>query len=155
VRYFVIGDDGQKYGPADLATLNSWIGEQRLLPTQQLEEETSGVRMAASAVQGLNFPLQNTTQFASGQPYQQHYNRPGAVYGDDGSKDVKNAWIYAILGLFCCLFLYIPGILAANKAIEKGNPGGVAARNANFVCIALTIILGVIRVIAVFGSLKK
>ena len=30
MRYFVIGDDGLKYGPAEVATLNGWIAEGRL-----------------------------------------------------------------------------------------------------------------------------
>ena len=67
MRYFVIGDDGQKYGPADLDLLNSWITEGRLLPTQQLEDESSGLRLAAGAVQGLNFPLQNPQSAAVAQ----------------------------------------------------------------------------------------
>ena len=100
MRYFVIGDDGQKYGPADVATLNDWISQQRLLPTQQLEEEASGTRMAASSVPGLNFPLQSApgqqaggyappggSPYAGGQPLQGNYYRPGA-FADDGSKDV-------------------------------------------------------------------
>jgi hypothetical protein len=57
MRYFVLGEQGQKYGPADLDTLNSWIAEGRLLPTTMLEDEASGVRSAASAVSGLRFPV--------------------------------------------------------------------------------------------------
>jgi hypothetical protein len=56
MRYFVVADDGTKYGPADVETLQGWISEGRLLPTTLLEDEGSGARIAASAVQGLNFP---------------------------------------------------------------------------------------------------
>jgi hypothetical protein len=55
MRYFVIGDDGQKYGPADVATLNSWITEGRLLATTLLENEATGERVAAQATPGLAF----------------------------------------------------------------------------------------------------
>jgi len=55
MRYFVIGDDGQKYGPADVATLNSWITEGRLLATTLLENEATGERVAAQALPGLAF----------------------------------------------------------------------------------------------------
>jgi len=55
MRYFVIGDDGQKYGPADVATLNSWITEGRLLATTLLENELTGERISAQATPGLVF----------------------------------------------------------------------------------------------------
>ncbi len=55
-QYFVLADDGTKYGPADIATLNQWIADGRLLPTTLLEQEGSGITFRASAVTGLNFP---------------------------------------------------------------------------------------------------
>jgi len=149
MRYFVISEGGQKYGPADVATLNSWIAEQRLLPSQQLEEESSGIRMAATAVQGLNFAVQASGEFAPGKPYQQFYNRPGMPGIDDGAKDLKNAWTYCVFGFICMLgYLGIAfavlGIVSANKAIAKGNPAGNKAKLANIIalvvdCIALPV----------------
>jgi|GEM_PF-1791148 len=56
MRYYVLDDQGQKYGPADLATLNSWAAEGRIRQNTQVEDEASGLRMAASAVSGLTFP---------------------------------------------------------------------------------------------------
>ena len=147
MRYFVIGDDGQKYGPADVATLNGWIAEGRLLAVQQLEEEESGNRLAASAVAGLNFPIQSTQQFAPGQPYQQHYVRPDANFGDDGSKELKNAWIFGWLSLPCCgivgIVLAILGIQSANKAIAKGHPN---AQGAKVLCIVSLVLTGIVLV---------
>jgi hypothetical protein len=55
-QYFVLADDGTKYGPADIANLNQWIADGRLLPTTLLEQEGSGITFRASAVTGLNFP---------------------------------------------------------------------------------------------------
>src|SRR5258708_3664261 len=55
--YYVIGDQGQKYGPAEVATLNQWVAERRLLPQTMLEDELSGGQIVASAVTGLNFPV--------------------------------------------------------------------------------------------------
>ena len=54
--FFVIADDGNKYGPADLATLNAWIAEGRLQPNTILEEVQTMERRPASTVPGLNFP---------------------------------------------------------------------------------------------------
>lgn len=55
MRYFVIAPDGQKYGPADVPTLNQWIREGRLNPQMMLEGE-DGSRMVATSVAGLMFP---------------------------------------------------------------------------------------------------
>lgn len=55
VRYFVIAADGQKYGPADVATLNDWITQGRLLPTTQLQSEADNELVAASGVPALKF----------------------------------------------------------------------------------------------------
>ena len=44
MRYFVIGANGELYGPADIATLNQWIAEGRLTPTSMLQEELGVLR---------------------------------------------------------------------------------------------------------------
>ena len=67
---------------------------------------------------------------------------PGAVGGDDGSKDVTNAWIYGVIGLvlcICCVGIVfnVMGLLAANRAADKGHPGAQTAKIFNIVCIAL------------------
>jgi|GEM_PF-599512 len=54
MRYFVIHSSGQKYGPADLATLNQWVGEGRIMPGTELEDEATGSRLSAASVPGLN-----------------------------------------------------------------------------------------------------
>lgn len=54
-RYYVVGEDGQRYGPADLATLNRWIRERRLLPSMHLVEESTGLTVLAGMVAGLDF----------------------------------------------------------------------------------------------------
>jgi hypothetical protein len=161
VRYFVIGDDGQKYGPADIATLNSWITEGRLLPTQQLEDEASGLRLAAGAVQGLNFPLQGPAvgapQPAPGNPYEGAYNR-GPVGGSPanyGQKELTTAWVLFGVGFICCgIVLWPIGIAMANKAEQLGNPGAQAAKIANIVMTVIGVIffIGYIVIFAMAAS---
>lgn len=56
MRYYVVADDGRKYGPADLTTLNQWIGEGRLFSNATLEDESNGARFAAASLPGLTFP---------------------------------------------------------------------------------------------------
>ena len=55
--YYVLGDQGQKYGPADVATLNMWVGEGRVVPHTMLEDEVSGGQIAAASVPGLQFQV--------------------------------------------------------------------------------------------------
>ncbi len=56
-QYFVIGPDGNKYGPADPATLTQWAAENRLSPTSMLEEAATGVQIEAQRVSGIIFPV--------------------------------------------------------------------------------------------------
>ena len=138
MRYYVLSDDGQKYGPADVPTLNQWIAENRLLPTQMLEEEGSGARLAARAVPGLNFPVVSEPGSPAGpagvpgQPHQGYYRPPGGVTaGEDGSRDITPAWVLFAVGLLPCIcfpYVTIPlagvSIYFANKAKQKGHPQG-------------------------------
>ena len=157
MRYFVIGDDGQKYGPADVLTLQAWVGEGRLLPNQQVEEEGSGIRMAAAAVNGLNFPdlappeprmatpgpayrgpAGGAPLPPAGSPYEQP---PAARYsGDNGANDVTLAWVFAILGLLLCCVFDFPGYYFANRAMSKGNSGGNAPRIFCIVVMCLQVV---------------
>jgi len=64
--YYVIGDDGNRYGPADLGTLQQWIIEKRLTPETQLQDSESGDRMGAATVPGLNFSGSSSTVQSQG-----------------------------------------------------------------------------------------
>lgn len=150
MRYFVIGDDGQKYGPADVGTLQAWVAEGRLLPNQQVEEEGSGIRMAAAAVNGLNFPNQGPPQAQQASPYQQPsgttyegaYVRPGQVpfSGDTGQQDVTLGWVFGVLGLLICCLFEPAGLFFAHRAVEKGHPGGKAAKIFCIVVLCLQVV---------------
>lgn len=74
MRYFVIASDGQRYGPADIPTLNQWIADGRLTADMMLEGENGG-RMVASSVPGLMF----------GQPPQMNSPYGGTVYQGAGA----------------------------------------------------------------------
>lgn len=83
--------DGQKFGPADVNTLQQWANEGRLLATSMLEEEISGNRVQAGAVPGLNLgggqasPYAQASGYQAPQsnPYQQQspYGQPQSPYG--------------------------------------------------------------------------
>jgi hypothetical protein len=50
MEYFVIGQDGQQYGPANLQTLEGWAAENRLSPTTILKDAANGQTLPASSV---------------------------------------------------------------------------------------------------------
>ena len=55
MQYMVTGLDGKEYGPSDLATLKTWVAENRLAPHTVLRDFQTGQTMPASQVPGL-FP---------------------------------------------------------------------------------------------------
>jgi len=160
MSYFVVMPDGQKFGPADLAILNQWAGEGRILPDTTIEDASTGHRFMASALAGLQVP---GTTFA--QPMNQPFPPPGSmnqptqyaayqrgpVYaGDFGQSELTYAWVFAATGLLltfacgcagpCALIAVafpILGIVFANKAAAKGNTGAAGARILSIVALTL------------------
>ncbi len=144
MRYFLIADDGQKYGPVDLATLNQWAAESRVLPQHQLEVETTAQRVLASTVVGLNFPSQ--TGYAA--PDQGYYPRDHMMMGDGGASELKSAWIYGVLGIFCCPIIFsILAITNANKAKAKGNMNTVGPTVLGYIGLALGLLQIIVRLV--------
>ena len=159
MRYFVLANDGQKYGPADIPTLNQWIVEGRLLPNQMLEDEASGTSVIASSVAGLNFQIQppqaGQPNMAGGLPYQQQYMRPGGMVGDGGSSDLTQAWVFSILSLFCCAPITAwLAFNAAKRAEQKGNPNAKGPRIVATIGIVLFLGFFVLRIVlgTVYGT---
>ncbi len=112
-----------------------------------VEDGTSGVRMAATAVPGLVFPQaqQQTYQAPQGSPqaYQQYPRSQGYDPGA-GQKDVNHAWIFGVLGLCCCGLIFgILGLNAAKRAEQVGHPGANAAKIFNIVVLVLWV-LGIV-----------
>ncbi len=142
MQYFVIAPDGQKYGPADVMTLNQWVQQNRVTPTTMLEDAATGAQIPASQVPGLVFtaPPSNQNPYNAAPGYQQ-YPRDG-FSGDNGDGDVKKAWIFGTVGLLqCCPVVFSAlGIYYASQGIRKGHPG---AKNAQIYCIC-TLILGLV-----------
>ncbi len=56
MKFYVHSKDGQKFGPADIATLNQWIKEGRLSRDTELEEDETEKKRRARDVAGLDFP---------------------------------------------------------------------------------------------------
>lgn len=156
MRYYVLTDDGHKYGPADVQTLNQWIAENRLVPLQMLEEEGTGARYAAQVIPGLNFPAPVNYAQGPGTPpppgpaYTGYYRPPGGHSGDDGSRDITPAWVLFGVGvLSCCLspFLAIAlggvGVYYANQGRQKGHPQGGTVFSLNVALLTLAIVYAI------------
>jgi hypothetical protein len=134
MNYYVIAADGQKYGPANVDTLNQWAQEGRLQPTTILEDLTTNTRVQANQVAGINFsppPSQNFQQ----PNYQQ---APGPYMGDNGASDINMVWIFSALAFFCCPLIGIVAIVFASKAQQKGHPQGQTA----MIVAILSLVLG-------------
>lgn len=124
MRYYVIASDGQKYGPADLATLKEWVEQGRITTATMLEEEIGSARLVASGLTGLfsastpysrpvdqQGPYQSNSSYTppSSQPNLSNnpYASPSTYYrGDAGhgpdpllQRMVNNSWIAGAVGL--------------------------------------------------------
>lgn len=86
-QYYVIAHDGNRYGPADIPTLQQWIQQNRILPSTMLENAETGQQLPASAISDLQFATQPVTptttpspSFEVGQPQMPH-QPAGPIYG--------------------------------------------------------------------------
>jgi len=61
--YYVVGDDGRRYGPAELSQLQQWARERRIVPDTILEDAQTQNRLRAREVALIGFP-----QATSGTP---------------------------------------------------------------------------------------
>jgi hypothetical protein len=153
MNYFVIAADGQKYGPADVPTLNNWAQEGRVLPTSMLEDASTGARVPATSVAGIVFPM----AAPSGQNFQQpnYQYAPGPMMGDDGSKEITKVWIFGGIGFICCPIIFsVMAIVFALNAQKKGHPQAQTALIFAIVSLVVGIGIGVFSNIGRFASMR-
>jgi len=103
--YYVIAHDGNRYGPADIATLQQWVREGRIAPNTTLEDEFTGTQIRASLLPELSYLFPNQPPPAAGEP------APPSVVGGPASGQAVTALVLGILGLVCCGLLGIPAII--------------------------------------------
>ena len=132
MQYLVVAEDGNKYGPADYDVLVAWVAEGRIVGQTLIEDVKTGRQTIASSIPGLiaQPPVQPSIQTAY----------PRFTLEDDGSKELKNAWIFFGLCLipFCTSPIFAAlGIHNASIAKRKGNSLAVKPERA---CIAVLII---------------
>src|SRR5689334_20616386 len=128
MQYYVIGPDGNRYGPGDVPTLKQWVAENRLTPYTMLESFDTGQRVPASSIAEL-FPVnpQATTSHYEQAPMPAQYPRYGTY--DNGSSELTWSFVWTALGYLCCpIICPAIGLSYANKAMAKGNPSAQGAR---------------------------
>lgn len=130
MQYYLVDPSGQRYGPADLATLNQWAQTNRLLPTSILIHAATGQQVAASQVPGLYFPMQG----GNPGPHQPYQTYPRADVASAGQGELTAAWVLGGIGLpislffgLCCPIISalnvfsILGIILAHRSKQLGN----------------------------------
>ncbi len=167
MRYYVATPAGEKFGPADLALLTSWVADQRLFPHSMLEEEGSGNRVQASQVPGLTFatavaapmapmappppgagyapsaPQQPFVPPAPGEGYLRPGYSPSAVSADSGAKEMWLAFGMAVaaplvgLLLIYGMFIAVAGVGSAWRAYKKGQKWAMLALVLNVIAIPI------------------
>ena len=148
MQYFVISPTGQKYGPADVQTLNTWAQEGRIASTSMFEDAASGQIIPADQVPGLLI-VPATPNYQN--PHAQYPRGPLVSGFDNGENDLRTAWTLAIFGIIssfvmglCCSFFSILnvfsilGIVYSSNAKKKGNPN---TQNA-LICSIVGLVIG-------------
>lgn len=165
-QYFVVDmATGQKYGPADLATLNQWALEGRVTAQTQLEDAATGARVMGADVPGLNVP-KPVTQMPSNPPSYQAPSAPGAFSNqssgggapyprgpmggpiDNSPSETNKVYAFIVLTLCCCwpIFGYL-AIKGADKEIARGNPSGSTLKTVAIIVTVISALLSVVNVI--------
>jgi hypothetical protein len=144
-RYFVIDNTGQQYGPADLATLQQWWTEGRLLPGTHLRDETTGQFVLVSQVPGLISATPVQEQSFQHNPYE-HGPRQSAGYyrGDVGFRidATKQIVMAALSTAFCCVPVGIAALVYALKANNNRHDAAEAQRQQNLSSLLSYIAIG-------------
>lgn len=146
MEYYVIADDGNRYGPADLPTLNSWIQQGRLLPQTTLENAATGVQSKANMTAGLVFAAVPPT-FSAAPPARSAtmYSAAPPQRVSDG-KDYKQALGsigLGILAIVCVFTIGIGGLIFGVPAIRVGY--SAVSNDENYVGV-VGIVLGIVAI---------
>lgn len=147
MQYFVITQTGQKFGPADIHILSTWVTEGRILPNTMLEDSMTGQQMMANQVAGLGFPAQGN-YYQGVQPSTANYAR---VVDAPGDKLAGTAKALGIAGFFLCPLLSLIGVVYAAMAFTHGSP---KAKSAMFVCVG-SIVIQLLLLGIMYGSVMS
>ena len=133
-RFFVLWPDGQKFGPADLQTLQRWAVENRVGPATLLEDAQTGHHIRAGDHPALQQFLPIGAHLSSGQQFRA--SNPSA-----GVAEVRLAWALGLFSIFCCgLLASVAGLIVSAMALSKKQPTAVGALILNIVALAINLL---------------
>jgi hypothetical protein len=151
MRYFVVAEDGSKYGPAEVKLLNDWIEEGRLLPGMTLEEEGSKHQITAASVEGLDFYVLDT-------PREEREAPPADVLAitfepsvqESQKADMFIAWAMVLITLCLApirgaagmlgIFTAMLGLVAAFKAKDRGYESAIVPIAFNVLALVIWLV---------------
>lgn len=141
MNYYVLGQNGSKYGPADINLLIVWINEGRIVANTTLEEAATGQRSRAIDIPQL-VPYLNAAPKPSSPPpmapgpvYPSQPQYPGyprmadqGMYGARQPINIDTHLVKSILVLlFCCQILGIIALVFSIMASSKASAGDPSA----------------------------
>lgn len=117
--YYVIANDGNRYGPADIETLRQWVREGRVAPNTTLEDEFTGTQIRASLLPELkdlfpSIPPLGATEGVSPLPPR---------VGGTPSGEATAALVFGILGLLCCPVFSIASLILGKQEMNRIDQG--------------------------------
>lgn len=116
MAYYVLSDTGERFGPADEATLRQWAAEGRLTSTTQIEDD-SGFRFPAGSASWLSEVIAPPVTNWAEAPGRTVYPRAGSHVGPVPN-EMNRAVIALVLSLLfcnCMLPFTIYAVICANK----------------------------------------
>lgn len=124
MQYFVLTDDGNRFGPADFAMLQQWANEHRIVPTSRIVDPM-GQTVLAHTIIGLQFPLAPPPGMGQpqGEPFTGYPRGYGATGAPASSTDTA-LLVKAILStVLCCMPLGIAAIVFVVQAGSHASHG--------------------------------
>jgi hypothetical protein len=151
MQYMVTGVDGKEYGPTDIATLKTWVAENRLAPHTMLRDFTTGQQMAAGSLPDL-FPAGATgapgvPPMAAPYPRSGYQAAPMPVSDNHGGGSF--AWIVVRAVLAIALFFVFKGIgliIAAYtvaSAVQLNGTGSKYGIPAIVISVLALVVIGI------------
>lgn len=94
MQYFVTGTDGNEYGPVDLATLQEWVKDNRVVPTSKVRNASNGMVLQASTMPEVSnlFPPAPVPSMGTVAPMAGYDGRPSYAQPDMTSQMMRNSY---------------------------------------------------------------
>ncbi|MBS1716919.1 MAG: hypothetical protein JSS72_04210 [Armatimonadetes bacterium] len=167
MNYFVLDQQGNRYGPADIATLDKWVAEGRIVPTTILVDAATGQQVRAMDVPMLQMtfaqnPQMPGSQFPAGHNVPSAFNQYPRGYGQNpypapgyGSGEYTASLVLSGFSMICCgggigMVTSILALVLAVMAKQKGHPNARTAMFVAFFALGLVVLMKIIG----FGAMQ-